>query len=219
MARGKAATFEQQRLAILGAAALLFAQRGFHSASMAEIARACGVSKPLLYHYYRDKEHLLFDIADNYIDRLVALVEAVDAARLEALPHLEALIARFLEIYASSQSHHAVIVQDVKFLRPELRTSVRAKEGRVVAAFADAIERVEPGLRRQGLDKPVAMILFGMINWTFTWLRPDGPLSYADMAPIVSRIFIQGVSGLAGARQTTKSRATTADPIHAISKG
>jgi len=38
------------------------------------------------------------------------------------------------------------------------------------------------------------MILFGMINWTFTWLRPEGPLTYADMADIVAEIFLHGVA-------------------------
>jgi len=28
----------------------------------------------------------------------------------------------------------------------------------------------------------LTMMLFGMINWTFTWLRPGGPMSYADFA-------------------------------------
>ena len=40
------------------------------------------------------------------------------------------------------------------------------------------------------------MILFGMINWTFTWLRADGPLTFRDMAPIVTGIFLDGVRGL-----------------------
>jgi hypothetical protein len=36
------------------------------------------------------------------------------------------------------------------------------------------------------------MILFGMINWTFTWLRAEGPLTYADMADVVTQIFLHG---------------------------
>jgi hypothetical protein len=38
------------------------------------------------------------------------------------------------------------------------------------------------------------MILFGMINWTFTWLRADGPLSYEDMSKMVTEIFLRGVA-------------------------
>ena len=45
MARGKAPTFQLQRATIVDAAAGLFAARGFHNASMAEIARECGVTR------------------------------------------------------------------------------------------------------------------------------------------------------------------------------
>jgi len=65
MPRGKGPTFDSQRATILEAAAILFAEKGFASASMADLAEACGVSKALLYHYYRDKAHLLFDTADS----------------------------------------------------------------------------------------------------------------------------------------------------------
>ncbi|MFN3987971.1 MAG: TetR/AcrR family transcriptional regulator [Rhodocyclaceae bacterium] len=196
MARGKAATFETQRASILKSAADLFADKGYHAAAMSELARACGISKPLLYHYYRDKDHILFDIADSYVNQLVAIVERVNARGLEPRAHLEALIARFLEEYEHSQSQHTVLVQDVKHLPEAQREAVKDKERRVVAAFAEAIVDLEPGLGKRKLDKAVAMILFGMINWTFTWLRADGPLSYADMAPVVTQIFLNGISGL-----------------------
>ena len=208
MARGKAATFEVQRAAILRSAADLFALKGYHNAAMSELARACDISKPLLYHYYRDKDHILFDIADSYMEQLLAIIAKVEARELEPRAHLEALIARFLEEYEHSQSQHTVLVQDVKFLPLEQREQIVLKERQVVAAFAEAIEDLEPGLRNKRLDKPVAMILFGMINWTFTWLRADGPLSYSDMAPVVTQIFINGVAGLSsklGRKRTGRS--------------
>jgi AcrR family transcriptional regulator len=212
MARGKSATFEQQRSAILAEAARLFAEKGFHNASMAELAKACGVSKPLLYHYYRDKEHILFDIADSYMDQLQAIVVDVEGEGRAAEPHLAELVMRFMKEYEHSQSQHVVLVQDVKFLQAEQSRQVVDKQRRVVAAFADAIERVEPGLKRRRLDKPVAMILFGMINWTFTWLHADGRLTYADMAPVVTAILLNGVKGLLATETLRAAPAqTTAD--------
>ncbi|BAL22765.1 TetR/AcrR family transcriptional regulator [Azoarcus sp. KH32C] len=196
MARGKSANFEQQRGAILAAAAGLFAQKGFHNASMAELAKACGISKPLAYHYYRDKEHILFDIADSYIDELLAIVAEVEARKLDPAAHFSALITRFMDEYEHSQDQHMVLVQDVKFLQQEQSAHINDKQRRVVAAFADALVRIEPSLKRRKLDKAVTMILFGMINWTFTWLRADGPLTFRDMAPIVTQIFLNGVRGL-----------------------
>jgi hypothetical protein len=48
----------------------------------------------------------------------------------------------------------------------------------------------------QGLPKALAMLLFGMINWTFTWLKPAGALSHAALAPVVSELFIGGLVAL-----------------------
>lgn len=211
MARGKAATFEAQRTAILRTAADLFADKGYHAAAMSQLANACGISKPLLYHYYRDKDHILFDIADNYMDQLLAIIERVEARGLAPQAHIEALIARFLEEYEHSQSQHAVLVQDVKHLPEEQRNTVLRKQRLVVEAFAAVIEEIKPGLRKRSLDKAVTMILFGMINWTFTWLRSDGDLSYSDMAPIVTQIFLGGVTGLSTQSERKSSRKVAAE--------
>jgi hypothetical protein len=40
------------------------------------------------------------------------------------------------------------------------------------------------------------MTLFGMINWTFTWLKDEGPIRYADMAPVVADLFLNGVGAV-----------------------
>ena len=55
---------------------------GYTATSMNEVAEACGVSKPSLYHYVRDKHQLLAEIAEAHVARLLALVAEVDAARL-----------------------------------------------------------------------------------------------------------------------------------------
>lgn len=201
MARGKAPTFELQRGAIMVAAAGLFARKGFHNASMAEIAAACGVSKPLLYHYYRDKEHLLFDIADSYIDQLLDVTIHVEAQTMAPEEQVAALIGGFLEQYGHAQSHHIVLVQDVKFLQPTQAAKINTKQRKVVAAVSRALHRIDPDLARSSMDKPVAMILFGMINWTYTWLRDDGPLTFRDMAPVVTAIFLNGFRGYMNAQR------------------
>jgi len=51
-------------------------------------------------------------------------------------------------------------------------------------------------LKQEKLHKPLTMLLFGMINWTFTWLKPDGDLSYEDMAPMVADLFFGGLGAV-----------------------
>jgi hypothetical protein len=87
-----------------------------------------------------------------------------------------------------------VLVQDVKFLGEAEHAMVVEKERVVVEAFAASIARLKPRWTRKAMRVPLAMILFGMINWTFTWLRADGPLRYDDMADVVAEIFLNGVT-------------------------
>src|SRR3990167_8662731 len=60
---------------ILGAARDLFARRGFHQASIREIARAAGLSLAGLYHYVGGKDELLFLVLDRALDTLIAALD------------------------------------------------------------------------------------------------------------------------------------------------
>lgn len=214
MARSRAPTFEQQRSAIRTEAARLFAEKGFASASMSQIAQACQVSKALLYHYYRDKPALLLDIVESYLDTLLAIGVEAASRPLEPEEHLRELIARFMRQYEHAQPQHRVLVQDVKFLDEHERSRITAKQRSVVDAFARAIARVHPKWDGETLRVPLAMILFGMINWTFTWLRAEGPLTYEDMAGVVSDIFLHGVTGPGAAGEAESGRSGRTGAMH-----
>lgn len=208
MARGRSPQYDDQREEILARAAELFAQRGYPGTSMNEVAEACGVSKPTLYHYVRDKHELLAEIAESHVSRLEALVDEVQAHKLGPEPHLRQLIQRFVEAYSDAQNAHRVLTEDVKFLDHEARERILAKERRVVGAFAEAVAAVRPELAAAHLAKPLAMLLFGMINWMFTWLKPEGRLTYEDMAPVVADLFFGGVPAI------TMASTDSATPNH-----
>ena len=196
MPRGRASGYDGQRGQILARAARLFASQGYTATTMNDVAEACGVSKPALYHYVQDKQQLLVEIAAAHIARLELVVGEVDAEALEPEPRVRRLIAAFLAVYAHSQAEHRVLTEDVRFLPPAARRRVLDGERKVVAAFADAIAEARPELRQAALDKPLIMLLFGMMNWMFTWLRPRGALTHADMAPVVADLFFGGLGAI-----------------------
>jgi AcrR family transcriptional regulator len=197
MPRGRAPGYELQRETIVAQAAGLFARQGYTATSMNEVAEACGVSKAALYHYVRDKHELLVEITQGHIVRLLALVDdGALACEPDPERRLRGLVAAFLAVYAGSQNAHRVLTEDVKFLAPGPREQVLGGERRVVAAFAAAIAAARPGRHGAALDKPLAMLLFGMMNWMFTWLQPQGALSHADMAPVVSDLFFGGLAAI-----------------------
>ncbi|RQO81588.1 TetR/AcrR family transcriptional regulator [Acidovorax sp. FJL06] len=193
MARGRSPGYDDQRELILRHAAELFARRGYPATSMNEVAEACGLSKPTLYHYFRDKYNLLVHIADGHVSRLQALVEEVEGQQLEPEARLRELIQRFVQEYAEAQHAHRVLTEDVRFLQPEDSERILGKERAVVAVFAQALAQMRPDTDAAGLTKALTMLLFGMINWMFTWLKPDGELDYETMAPIVADLFLGGV--------------------------
>ncbi|TDF23303.1 TetR/AcrR family transcriptional regulator [Delftia tsuruhatensis] len=193
MARGRSSGYDDQRELILGHAAALFARSGYPGTSMNEVAQACGLSKPTIYHYFRDKYALLVDITDGHMTRLQALVDEVQAMGLPPEPRLRMLIERFVQEYAHARHAHRVLTEDVRFLQDEDRQRVVGKERAVVEAFAQAVAQLRPAADGAGLSKALAMLLFGMMNWMFTWLRPDGTLDHEAMAPVVADLFLGGL--------------------------
>ena len=219
MPRGRSPGYELQRETILARAAELFARRGYTATSMNEVAEACGVSKPSLYHYVSDKYQLLVEITQGHVDRLRALV-AEQAAVAPETPEarLRELIVRFMAAYADAQAQHRVLTEDVRFLEPKDRRRVLDAEREVVEAFAQAIAAARPDLGEKKLQKPLTMLLFGMMNWMFTWLRPDGELTHADMTPVVADLFFGGLGAVRAPSRSPASPDGTA-PTRRSSRG
>ncbi|NML16657.1 TetR/AcrR family transcriptional regulator [Azohydromonas caseinilytica] len=209
MARGRAANYEDQREMILARAAELFANRGYPATSMNQVAEAAGLSKATLYHYYRDKYSLLVEIAEGHVARLVAMVEDVQAQPLEPEARVRELVARIMREYAHAQHAHRVLTDDVRFLDPKDCERIRAMQRRVTAGFAAALAQWHPEQDVAGLVKPLTMLLFGMINWMFTWLRPEGELTHETMGSIVADLLVGGVPAVRAPDVTTISYKST----------
>jgi AcrR family transcriptional regulator len=209
MARPKSATHDIKRDAILDIAAQCFADRSYPAASMNEIATACGTSKARLYHYYDSKEAILFDLMDRYTQRLLSLIALTDATaqrrNLDDRAALHELIRAFLQEYESSATRHVALLNDTQFLSdvpdelwgsPAIspRELILNRQRDVVAAVTRALRRAYPDRLNANNQTAITMMLFGMINWTFTWLRPGGPISYVAFADEVIALLEKGLN-------------------------
>jgi AcrR family transcriptional regulator len=209
MARPKSATHDIKRDAILDIAAQCFADRSYPAASMNEIATACGTSKARLYHNYDSKEAILFDLMDRYTQRLLSLIALTDATaqrrNLDDRAALHELIRAFLQEYESSATRHVALLNDTQFLSdvpdehlgsPGIspRELILNRQRDVVAAVTRALRRAYPDRLNASNQTAITMMLFGMINWTFTWLRPGGPISYVAFADEVIALLEKGLN-------------------------
>jgi len=181
---------------ILAQAAQLFARQGYPATSMNQVASACKLSKATLYHYYTDKSSLLISIAETHVAKLAALVAEEETAPRQGEDRLRQLIYRIVAAYAGAQDAHRVLTDDVRFLEPADRERVLDQEREVVRGFARAVAAALPGTPGEELAKPLTMLLFGMINWMFTWMKPGGRLDHASIAPIVADLFLGGIGAV-----------------------
>lgn len=198
MARTRAADYDTQRDRILARAVEAFAQTGYAAASMAMLAQACSVSKATLYHYYPSKQALLFEALDRYTKRLLSILAATQPpgglAPREALRGtLRALMAE----YRHSRAYHAVLLHDLRFLAPQEAEQIRAQQRAMVSALTELIAHAAPGAAVSAERSVITMALLGMINFTFAWLRPDGPVSHERFADLAASLWLDGLDGLA----------------------
>ena len=186
MARPKSASHDLKREEILEVAANCFAASSYPAASMNDLASALGTSKARLYHYYDSKQAILFDLLDRYTQHLVELVAEVHAPakayRCTPKQAVHKLVTRFLQTYEISATRHIALLHSMQFLSEAQRALVVQRQRQVVSALGDMLSQAYPERVNAHNKIPLTMMLFGMINWTFTWLRPQGPLSYDAFA-------------------------------------
>lgn len=198
MARTIAKDHDTKRGHILKTAARVFAEEGYARASMAEVARACGISKANIYHYYDSKDALLFDILDSYLrtlrDRLAAL--PLEAHTPEEQLHL--LCLDILRAYQGMDHEHKIQLEGIPRLTAEQQDVLKGYQRDMVRQMGDVIERL-PGARLdEDRRKRMATIMsvFGMLNWFFTWNQDPGVQAREDYAALVTRLTIGGVAKL-----------------------
>ena len=210
MARKRAQDYDAKRLSILRRSAELFAQFGYSGTSIAMIASACGVSKALLYHYYSDKEAVLFDILFFHLADLIAAVEKAAQSASDPEERLYAIAAALLESYRDADAEHQVQIANLKLLPDDGREQIRDMERRLVTILADALAEVTPAIGRGPLLKPLAMSIFEMLNWHYLWFREGKGLTRDSYARLITRLVTAGAASAASALASTPPPAKAA---------
>lgn len=207
MARTRAGDWGDKRALIYDRAAELFATQGFSRTSIAELAAHCQASKSWIYHYFPSKEAILYEILHDHMSLLLRTAAAEVAAQQAPEAQLRGLLRSFMEIYVRARAKHVVLLAELGCLPAAQQGEIRGLERRVVDLVAAVVGRLDGPLAagRDGLV-PITMMLFGMINWTYTWYRPDGPLKPEQLADLAADLFLGGLCQGTG-REAAKPRA------------
>ncbi len=195
MSAGRSAKWTARREAIVDTSAHVFARQGYHGTGMTELCEANGLGKGAFYHYIGSKEELLAAIHDRVMDEVMAGADRVAAAAGTPAHQLAALGDELLDVIHRYPDHVWVFLHEFPALTDEraeqFRVRRRAYERRVEAVLQAGIEA---GEFRAVDPRLTALAWLGMHNYTYLWLKVDGPLSAKDVAQPFADIFLRGIA-------------------------
>ncbi|SFP66490.1 TetR/AcrR family transcriptional regulator [Tranquillimonas alkanivorans] len=179
MARPRADDYADKRAAIHRRAAQTLSEAGGR-ASMSRIAEDCGISKALLYHYYKNRDALISDILCTHLREIDRALAKACEGRAGA-DRLHCLSRTLLALYEDADDLHRLQLGALGKLPEEDARRIRTLERVILDRFRAAIREVAPDLDGAGMTA-ASMSLMGMLNWVFTWFRPGGALTRDEFA-------------------------------------
>ena len=185
-----------RREELVSVAARLFAERGYHGTSMADLADAMGVQKGSLYSLTESKQELLVVITRDGAASFHAALDAVpDDA--ESLERIRLALRAHLGVVAAQVSAATVFTREWRFLDEPERSSFRAERRRYEERWRELLrDAAERGALRSDLDVEAAVLLvLSAANWAYTWMKPG--VDTDELADRFCSILLDGVRGYA----------------------
>jgi AcrR family transcriptional regulator len=172
-----------RREQILSTAAALFAERGFHGVSVADLGAACGISGPALYRHFPRKDAMLAEMLVGISERLLAEGRRRAAAAPSQADALVALVRWHIEFALGHPDLIVVQDRDWAALPSAARERVRALQRGYVETWVDVLVTLRPGWDRR-TARAAAHATFGLLNSTPHSAR----LSHQAMAELLEEL-------------------------------
>ena len=179
---------------ILEAAAQVFRQKGFHGASMSDIAAAVSLRKASLYHHVSSKQEILLELLERALELLLERISLITTQNISADEKLQRMIREYLQILVENIDLASVLLFEHRSLERRQRTRHIPNRDKFESLWKDVII--------EGVDKKIftcenpgvaTRALLGIMNWTITWYRPDGELSIKQIADQYSNLLLKGL--------------------------
>jgi TetR/AcrR family transcriptional regulator len=182
-----------RRLEILKSAAAAFRRRGYHGASVGEIARALRMTKGNLYYYFRDKEEILYVLHDWSLDLLLERLGEVEKSEAPAAQKLGQLVRSFAQMIID-ELHGTALTMDLQALSPARLRKVIAKRDRFDRGLRDIVrEGMDARAFAPGDPKLAAFAILGAVNWIPRWFDPRGPAGSEEIGDSFARLVLDGL--------------------------
>jgi AcrR family transcriptional regulator len=183
---------ESTRDRILRVAAEKFAEKGYHATGVAELGDAAGIQRGALYYHIGSKEDLLFHLSRRHVQEALERGQAVVAGATGAVGRFQVLVREHLRTLAERRSEVRVVMHEMHALTGDRATQLTALRSEYEQLFATVLQQgVEEGVFRTAERIEVLGVL-SMLNYTYMWLDPNGPVPIDEVADRLTDLILQG---------------------------
>jgi AcrR family transcriptional regulator len=179
---------------ILEAAAQVFRQKGFHGASMNDIAKAVHLQKASLYHHVSSKQEVLLELLDQALELLLSRISPITQSDTPADEKLRLMIREYLQILVENIDLAAVLLFEHRSLERRQHARHVPNRDKFESLWRDTLEE---GVRAKifQCDDPglATRALLGIMNWTITWYDPKGGKTIEQVADDYARLLLNGL--------------------------
>jgi AcrR family transcriptional regulator len=187
------------RTDIVQAAAQMFREKGYHGASMQDIADAVGLQKASLYHHVSGKQEILAAILDEALDRLIADLQGVADSKDAADVKLRKAMHVYLRRLTENADLAGVLLLEHRSLEPPMRERHIERRDRFEGLWRKILdEGRQAGIFQPEDETATVFAILGVQNWLITWYRPEGALSADEFADFFADLFLDGLRPRSG---------------------
>jgi len=182
-----------RRIEILKSAAAAFRRRGYHGASVDEIASALEMTKGNLYYYFKNKEEILFACHEYSLDKLLVLMADVEAQESTPDAKLRKLVLAFVHLILDDL-HGTALTLDPEALSAPLFKRVIAKRDQFDQGIRAIIQQgIDQGVFKPGDPKMIEFAMMGAVNWIAKWFDPAGPMTSDQIGDAFADYLVGGL--------------------------
>jgi AcrR family transcriptional regulator len=190
--------YEDKHLELLRAAAAIIARDGYHNTSMRDLAGAAGRSLSGLYYYFSGKEELLFQIQHHCYSTLLDIARKALIGVPSPREKLLVFISHHIGFFQANMDEMKVLAHEDLTLTGEFGARILDIKREYSQILIDIVSEYETEVAPTP-DHPspemAAFILFGAMNWLYTWPRRLRQLPAEELAGAVAQVFLCGYPG------------------------
>ncbi len=184
----------RRRAEILHAALQAFGEKGYHATTLGHIAARGGVQKTALYHYFPDKEAILYACHRESLAEVNRLLEAARAEDMTAWATLRHIIREHVRVMTDTLEGSSIAFE-VPALSPEHQAEIIAARDRYERGLREIIAHGVSSGEFRAVDPKVAVFaLLGAINWIARWYNPEGSIDATELGAEFGDYLVGGLT-------------------------